>query len=93
MDFIFAAGVEGIDEEIALLRHEIKKAISGGDDRNLRLLAKAAIALEKLVRAQYQINATQKNGLKDAIGRVINKYLVPLGLDAARAAIIKKISG
>ena len=31
IDFNVAAGIQGIDAEIALLRMEIKKAVSGGD--------------------------------------------------------------
>jgi len=92
-DFTFAAGIEGIDEEIALLRMEIKKAISGGDERNLILLVKAAGALEKLVRTRYQITAAQRHGLKEAIGNVIKDVLVPLGVNIGSAVITKKISG
>src|SRR4030042_4763779 len=67
VDFSVAAGVEGIDEEIALLRLEIKNAISGGDERNLILLVKAAGALERLIRTRYQISSTQRQGLQEAI--------------------------
>src|SRR3989304_6953376 len=74
-DFTFATGIEGIDEEIALLRMEIKRAISGGDERNLILLVKAAGALEKLIRTRYQISAGQRKGLKEAIGNVIKDVL------------------
>src|SRR4030043_582071 len=65
-DFNDAIGVDGIDEEIALLRLEIKKAISGGDERNLLLLVKAAGALEKLIRTRYQIKSHQRKGLTEA---------------------------
>jgi len=92
-DFQNAAGIEGIDEEIALLRLEIKKAISGGDDRNLLLLVKAASALDKLIRTRYQITAAQRKGLKEAIGIVIKDILVPLGVNIGSAVITKKISG
>lgn len=89
-DFRNAAGIEGIDEEIALLRLEIKKAISGGDERNLLLLVKAAGALEKLVRTRYQITASQRKGLKEAIENVIRDVLVPLGINVGSALITKK---
>ncbi len=92
-DFNDAVGVDGIDEEIALLRLEIKKAISGGDERNLLLLVKAAGALEKLIRTRYQITAAQRNGLKQAIENVVNDILVPLGINIGGAVITKKISG
>jgi len=92
-DFTFATGIEGIDEEIALLRMEIKKTISGGDERNLILLVKAAGALEKLIRTRYQITAAQRKGLKEAIGNVIKDVLVPLGVNIGSAVVTKKISG
>ena len=91
-DFETANGVEGIDEEIALLRLEIKKAISGGDDRNLKLLVKATSALEKMIRTRYQITAAQRKGLKEAIANVIKDILVPLGINVGSAVITKKIS-
>ena len=92
-DFNDAVGVDGIDEEIALLRMEIKKTISGGDERNLILLVKAASALEKLIRTRYQITAAQRKGLKEAIGNVIKDVLVPLGVNIGSAVVTKKISG
>jgi hypothetical protein len=91
-DFSFASGIEGIDEEIALLRMEIKKTISGGDERNLILLVKAAGALEKLVRVRYQITAAQRKGLKEAIGNVVKDVLLPLGVNIGGAVVTRKIS-
>jgi len=93
VDFTVAAGVEGIDEEIALLRLEIKNAISGGDERNLILLVKAVGALEKLIRTRYQITSTQRQGLKEAIGNVIKDVLVPLGINIGSAVVTKKLTG
>ena len=49
LDFELASGVDGIDDEIALLRLEIKKTITGGDPKNLRLLVEATNALERPV--------------------------------------------
>jgi len=92
-DFTSASGIEGIDEEIALLRMEIKKTIAGGDERNLILLVKAAGALEKLVRTRYQITSAQRKGLKEAIGNVVKDVLVPLGVNIGSAIAVKKITG
>jgi hypothetical protein len=92
LDLTDAAGIEGIDEEIALLRMEIKKAISGGDERNLLLLVKAAAALDKLMRTRYQITSSQRHGLKEAIDNVINKVLIPLGVNIGSAVITKKLT-
>jgi hypothetical protein len=92
-DFNNAAGIDGIDEEIALLRLEIKNAISGGDDRNLLLLVKAAGALEKLIRTRYEISADHHHSLKQAVMNVVNDILVPMGLNIGGAVITKKING
>ncbi len=93
LDLKNASGLEGIDEEIALLRHEIKKAISGGKERNLLLLVKAASALEKLIRTRYAITSTQKKGLKEAVANVIRDILVPLGVNIGSAVLTKRLSG
>jgi hypothetical protein len=91
-EFISASDMEGIDEEIALLRTEIKKAISGGDERNLLLLVKASVALEKLVRTHYKIATENHDGLKEAIGKVVKDFLVPLGIKVGSAVITKEIN-
>ena len=80
LDFELASGVEGIDDEIALLRVEIKKAIAGGDPSNLKLLVGATNALERLIRTRYQITREQRKGLKEAIGNVLRDVAVPLGI-------------
>ena len=92
-DFEKATGIEGIDEEIALMRLEIKKAISGGDKKNILLLIKAVGALEKLIRTRYQINSSQRKGLKQAINTVFKEVLVQLGVNIGSAVITKKLSG
>ena len=91
-DLNVAIDVEGIDEEIALLRHEIKRAISGGDERNLLLMVKAAGAMEKLFRARYRVTNTRKNGLTEGIKNIIKDYLVPLGVNIGGAVITRKIT-
>ncbi len=91
-DFENANGMDGIDEEIALLRTEIKKAISGGDERNLMLLVRASGALEKLIRTRYQLSSAHRQGLKEAINNVIKNVLVPMGVTIGSAVITKRIS-
>ncbi len=90
LDFELASGVEGIDDEIALLRVEIKKALMGGDSKDLKLLVEATNALERLVRTRYRITKEQRKGLKDAIGTVLRDIAVPLGIGIG-AAIDKQI--
>jgi hypothetical protein len=93
MDLESANRVEGIDEEMALLRHEIKIAVTGGDERNLLLLVKAAGAIERLVRTRYRISNAEHKGLKDGINNIIKEYLLPLGADITSAVLTKKITG
>jgi hypothetical protein len=93
LDFDVANGVEGIDEEIALLRLEIKKAVSGGDERNLLLLVKATSALERLIRTRYKITSSQRKDLKEKIGEVIKDILLTVGSYVSSAVIIKKLTG
>ena len=80
LEFEMAAGVEGIDDEIALLRLEIKKTITGGDPKNLKLLVEATNALERLIRTRYKITREQRKGLKEAIGNVLRDIALPLGI-------------
>ena len=80
LDFELASGVNGIDDEIALLRVEIKKAIMGGDPKNLKLLVDATNALERLIRTRYKITKEQGKGLKEAIGNVLKDVALPLGI-------------
>ena len=75
-----ALEVDGIDDEIALLRVEIVKALEGGDVENLKLLVKATNALARLINTRYQITREQRKGIKEAIGTVLRDIAVPLGV-------------
>jgi hypothetical protein len=91
LDLELAAGVNGIDDEIALLRVELKKAITGGDVKNLKLLVNATNALERLIRTRYQITREQRKGLKEAITNVLKDIAIPLGINIGATAIGKRI--
>jgi len=91
LDLERAAGVNGIDDEIALLRVEIKKAMVGGDVGNLRLLVDATNALERLIRTRYQITREQRKGLKEAITTVLKDVALPLGINIGATVIGKQI--
>ena len=92
IDFESAAGVEGIDDEIALIRMEIVKVIrTGGDAANLRLLVQATNALERLIRTRYQITREQRKGLREAIGNVLRDIAVPLGITIGTEYLGKKL--
>ncbi len=85
LDFELASGVNGIDDEIALLRVKIK-SILGDDPKNIRLIVEATNALERLVRTIYKISQEQRKGLKEAIGNVLRDVALPLGIGIVTTA-------
>ncbi len=91
-DFDIAAGIAGVSEEIALLRFEIKKAISGGDIKNLVPLIHTAIALEKLIRTYHRFFAEKQDTLKIAMENVFSNVLLPLGSDELNATVARHVS-
>ena len=74
-----AHGVTGIDEEIAVLRVKIQSLLEH-DPENVRLIVTATNALARLVSMQYKLEASQKKGLKEAIGNVLREVALPLGI-------------
>ena len=79
LDFELATGVEGIDDEIALLRVKIKSILEH-DPENIKLIMEATNALAKLVKTKYNISKEDKKGLKEAIGNVLKDIALPLGI-------------
>ncbi len=79
LDFELASGVEGIDDEITLLRVKIKSILSN-EPENIKLIMQATNTLAKLVKTRYNISKEQKKGLKEAIGNVLRDVALPLGI-------------
>ena len=79
VDFETATTVEGIDEEIALLRVKIKSLIVHNPE-NMRLITQAINALSKLVMIKYNIRQEDKQGLKEIIIGVLKDVAIPLGI-------------
>ena len=79
LDFELAAGVDGIDDEIALLRVKIKSILEH-DPENIKLIMRATNSLERLIRTRYNITREQKKGLKEAISNVLRDVALPLGI-------------
>ena len=79
LDFELATGVEGIDDEIALLRVKIK-SILAHDPENISLIMQATNTLARLVRTRYNISKEDKKGLKEAIANVLREVALPLGI-------------
>lgn len=79
LDFELASGVEGFDDEIALLRVKIKSVLEN-DPENIRLLMEATSTLANLVKTKYKISKEQRKGLKEAIENVLKEIAIPLGI-------------
>jgi len=79
LDFELATGVEGIDEEIALLRVKIKSLIAHDPD-NIKLIMQATNTLARLIRTRFNISKKDKKGLKEAITNVLRDIALPLGI-------------
>ncbi len=71
--------VDGIDEEIALLRVRLREMAVQSPER-LDLQMNLATTIARLVKTRYQISSGQKKSLKAAISKVLEEVAVPLGI-------------
>jgi hypothetical protein len=78
-DFELATDVNGIDDEIALLRVKIKSVLEK-DPENIKLIMQATNTLAGLVKTRYKISREQRKGLKEAISNVLRDVALPLGI-------------
>lgn len=76
-----ARSIDGLDEEIAVLRIKLRDLIENHPE-NIELALEAANTIARLVRTRYNITKEQKRSLKDAITRVLTEIAVPLGVKA-----------
>ena len=74
-----ACQVEGIDEEIALLRVKLRELLQERPER-IDLHLEAANVIARLVKTRYQITKEQEKSLKEAIQKVLTEVAVPLGV-------------
>ena len=84
LDFVLAADVNGIDDEIALLRVKIKSILEK-DPENIKLIMQATNTLAGLVKTSYNMTREQRKGLKEAIGNVLRDVALPLGIGVGAA--------
>ena len=78
-DFEQATEVEGLDEEIALVRVKLKSLIARDPD-NTKLIMQGVATLEKLVKTRYNIGKEDKQGLREAIENVLKDVAIPIGV-------------
>ena len=76
-----AQGVDGLDEEIAVLRIKLRDLIENHPE-NIELALEAANTIARLVRTRYNITRDQKKSLKDAITNVLTEIAIPIGVKA-----------
>lgn len=74
-----ASRVEGIDEEIALLRMKLRELLEKQPDK-IDLQLEAANSIGRLLRIQYQMTREQKKSLGEAVQKVLTEVAVPLGV-------------
>ena len=74
-----AREVEGLDEEIAMLRLNLRELIENEPDR-IDLHLKATNTIARLIGIRYNITKEQRKSLKEAITRVLTEIAVPLGV-------------
>ena len=74
-----ASQVEGIDDEIALLRIRLRELVEQSPER-IDLQMDLANAIARLVKTRYQISSQQKKSLRAAVAKVLEEVAVPLGI-------------
>jgi hypothetical protein len=75
-----AREIEGLDEEIAILRVKLRELIEREPER-FDLHLRAANTIARLVGIRYNITKEQKNSLKEAITKVLTEIAIPLGVN------------
>ena len=74
-----AAHIEGLDDEIAVLRLKFRRLLADHPER-IDLQIKLANTLARLIRTRYNITPEQKNTLREAIATVLKDVAIPLGV-------------
>jgi hypothetical protein len=71
--------VEGIDDEIALLRVKLRDLLEQQPER-IDLHFEAANVIARMVKTRYQITSEQKKSLKEGIQKVLTELAVQVGI-------------
>ena len=81
-----AAGVSGLDYEIALLRAKVL-SIMAHDPDNISLLCLALKALAQAVKARQQLETESTDGLEEVINTVFKQLSLPPEIEGAAGII------
>ncbi len=74
-----AARMEGLDDEIALLRLKLRELVERHPE-DIKIQMEAASTLARLASTRYRITTEQKESLKQAIARTLIEVALPLGV-------------
>jgi hypothetical protein len=89
-ELAIAIDVEGIDEEIALMRVKIRSVLEK-DPENIKLIMAATTTLAGLLKANLELNKNQKKSVAASIGKVIQELAMQSGVQVASTIIGKKL--
>ena len=71
-----AGGVEGLDQEIAILRIKFRSLLAQ-DGQNFRLINQTAVTLGRLYNIKYSLSKTDKDKLIEAFNTVLEEFIIP----------------
>ena len=86
-----AANIEGVDEEIAVLRLKLRDLVQNHPD-SVDLQIKLANAIGRMVRTRYQLGKDEKRPVRDAIANVLKEVAAPLGIGVGMGVGMKAIT-
>ena len=79
IEFEEARDIEGLDEEIAMLRIKLRELIENEPGR-FDLYLRVTNTIARLVGIRYDISKEQRKSLREAITKVLTEIAVPLGV-------------
>jgi hypothetical protein len=82
--------VEGIDDEIALLRVKLRELLEEQPER-IDLHFEAANVIARMVKTRYQITGEQKKSLKEGIQKVLTELAVQVGIGVGEKILSTKL--
>ncbi|MFU8796138.1 MAG: hypothetical protein ACNA7X_02425 [Dehalococcoidia bacterium] len=74
-----AFDVEGLDDEIALLRVRLRTVLEAQPERT-DLHFEAANIIARLVKTRYQITREERKSVKGAVQKVLTELALPVGV-------------
>ena len=78
-DLAVAREVDGIDDEVALLRLQLRRHLADGGDVDPKLVQSAVRLLMQALLAQHRLSPRQADGLGEALASVLEEFGEVLG--------------